>query len=224
MNRRPIRPRVALYARASTKEGRQHVENQLAELRRFVDVNGWQLAATYSEYITGGPPKQGQADQLTPELRRLFEAAARREFDIVAVFALDRLTRRGIAETFSLIRRLQDMGVQFVSQTEEHFRTTGPAGELLIAVAAWIAKQERQRMSERIHAGLDRARSQGKTLGRPTGKRDARDLYRRRAAGASWRQIADQTGIPKATVQRTVERYAEVSTPTLNSNPPTRYL
>ena len=71
----------------------------------------------------------------------MFTDVAQRRFDLVLVWALDRLTREGVAETFNYIKRLTSHGVQFVSFTEEHFRTTGPAGELMIAVAAWIAKR-----------------------------------------------------------------------------------
>jgi len=83
------------------------------------------------------------------------------------VWVLDHLTREGVAETFVYIKRLSSHGVQFVSFTEEHFRTTGPAGELMIAVAAWIAKQERRRIRERVRAGLDQARAHGTRSGNP---------------------------------------------------------
>jgi DNA invertase Pin-like site-specific DNA recombinase len=65
---------------------------------------------------------------------------------------------------------LRGRGVQFVSFAKEHFRTTGPAGELMIAVAAWIAKQERVRISERVRAGLNRARVQGTRSGNAIGR------------------------------------------------------
>jgi DNA invertase Pin-like site-specific DNA recombinase len=86
------------------------------------------------------------------------------------VWALDRFSREGVAETFAHIQRLHSYGVGLVSVTEPHFRTTGPAGELMIAVAAWIAKQERIRIQERVRAGLERARKNGTKTGQPIGR------------------------------------------------------
>jgi DNA invertase Pin-like site-specific DNA recombinase len=111
--------RAAIYARVSTADGRQDTENQLAELRRFASTQGWEIAAEYIDHESGGRADRG-------EFRRMFSDAAQRRFDLVLVWALDRLTREGVAETFNHIKRLSSHGVQFVSFTEEHFRTTGP--------------------------------------------------------------------------------------------------
>ena len=104
-------------------------------------------------------------------------------------------------ETFTYVEKLREFKVSFESYTEAHFRTTGPAGELMLAVAAWIAKQERLRISERTKAGLERARREGKHCGRPRRvfRRDAvaqlRDVER-----LSWRAIAENLGVPVSTV------------------------
>jgi DNA invertase Pin-like site-specific DNA recombinase len=139
-------------------------------------------------------------------LKRLFAEAAQRRFDVVLVWALDRLTREGVAETFQYIRRLASHGVQFVSFTEEHFRTTGPSGELMIAVAAWIATQERNRSSERVRAGLGRARlhgtRSGKAVGRPRVVFNREMVVELRQQGKSWRQIARECSAGVTTVRR----------------------
>lgn len=133
----------------------------------------------------------------------MFADAAQRRFDLTLVWALDRLTREGVSETFEHITA---HGVQFVSFTEEHFRTTGPAGELMIAVAAWIAKQERIRISERVRAGLDRARSHGTRSGKPVGRPkvviDGERVVELRDRGCSWRQTARTLGAKVRTVRR----------------------
>lgn len=131
----------------------------------------------------------------------MFEDASRRRFDVVLTWALDRLTREGVFETFEYIRKLSAFGVRFESYTEAHFRTTGPAGELMLAIAAWIAKQERLRISERTRAGVARAKREGKHCGRPRAlfRRDvAREL---RQQGMSWSRIAAQLGVPVSTVR-----------------------
>jgi DNA invertase Pin-like site-specific DNA recombinase len=153
--------RVALYARVSTRDKGQDTENQLAQLREFAKTQGWIITAEYVDHATG---KRSNRQQF----KAMFAASSRREFDVVLAWALDRLSREGVAQTFEHIKMLLGYGVQFISYTEAHFRTTGPAGELMIAIAAWIAQQERIRLSERTIAGLQRARKQGRIGGRPT--------------------------------------------------------
>jgi DNA invertase Pin-like site-specific DNA recombinase len=186
--------KCALYARVSTKDKGQDTANQLLHLREYCARQGWQIA---EEYIDHESAKTGDR----PAFKRLFTDASRRKFDVVVVWALDRFTREGVLETFTYIEKLRAFGVAFESYTEPHFRTTGPAGELMLAVAAWIAKQERLRISERTKAGLERARREGKHGGRPSRvfRRDEvvrlRDIER-----LSWRAIAERLGVPVSTV------------------------
>jgi DNA invertase Pin-like site-specific DNA recombinase len=96
--------------------------------------------------------------------------------------------------------------VQFESYTEAHFRTTGPTGELMLAITAWIAKQERLRISERTKAGVERAKRQGKHCGRPKSifRRDeALRLYK---GGMTLRAIAEQLGVSFMSIQRAVTK------------------
>jgi hypothetical protein len=107
--------------------------------------------------------------------RRLFEDASRRMFDRVVVWVLDHFTREGVLETFEHVRCLTACGVAFDSYAEQHFRTTVPAGELMLAIAAWIANQERIRISDRTKAGLERA---GIPSAAATARRDIRSMSR----------------------------------------------
>jgi len=100
--------RAAIYARVSTADGRQDTENQLGELRRFASTHGWEITFEYNDHESGG--REDRA-----EFRRMFRDAAQRKFDWVLVWALDRFTREGVAETFEYIKRLTSHGVQFVS-------------------------------------------------------------------------------------------------------------
>lgn len=209
--------RAAIYARVSTANGRQDTENQIAHLRQFGASQNWEIMGLYIDHESG---KTGDR----PEFKRLFADAGKRRFDLVLVWALDRLTREGVAETFECIKRLDLNGVQFVSFTEEHFRTTGPAGELMVAVAAWIAKQERVRISERVRAGLSRARTHGTRSGRPVGRPRVvidgdRVLGLRETERLSWPQIARKMHAGSGSVRRAYklaqERRRAAKTPTL---------
>jgi len=186
--------RAALYARVSTRDKGQDVANQLLQLREYCARQAWTIV---EEYIDHESAKTGDR----AAFKRLFADTSRRRFDVVLVWALDRFTREGVLETFTYVERLREFGVAFESYTEAHFRTTGPAGELMLAVAAWIAKQERLRISERTKAGMDRARREGKHCGRP------RRVFRRDEVARmrdiehlSWRAIAERLGVPASTV------------------------
>lgn len=187
------KPSCALYARVSTKD-KQDTENQLRDLREYCKRQGWSTAE-YIDHVTGST-----ADR--DAFRKLFEDASRKKFDIVLVWALDRFTREGVLETFEHIRNLTRYGVQFESYTEPHFRTTGPAGELMLAIAAWIAKQERIRISERVKAGLRTARAKGVQLGRRRAVFDRERARRMRSGGASFAAIAKNLGVGHSTVHR----------------------
>jgi DNA invertase Pin-like site-specific DNA recombinase len=199
----PVAPQAktiacAIYARVSTTDKGQDVENQLLQLREYCARSGWKISKEYIDRVSG---KTGERDAF----KQLFEDAARRKFDVVLVWALDRFTREGVYETFDYVRKLTLNGVDFESYTEAHFRTTGPAGELMLAIAAWIAKQERLRISERTKAGIERARRAGKHCGRPY-RVFRKDLAREmKAEGMSLRAIAEKLGVSFMTVKRVID-------------------
>ena len=186
----------------------QDTENQLRELRAFVDSSGWTIA---KEYIDHQSAKSGERDQF----QSMLTDASKRKFKAVVVWALDRFTREGIGATFDYIRKLRANGVDFISYTEAHFRTTGPAGDLMLAVAAWIAEQERKRISDRTKAGMETARRRGKVLGRPPKKFDAARVMAMKKAGNGVIKIAAALSVggqkvSRETVRRILRRTAQV--------------
>lgn len=198
--------RAALYARVSTKDKGQDTENQLIVLREYCARAGWDVV---EEYIDRESAKNGNRGAF----KRLFEDASRRKFDVVVVWALDRLTREGVHQTFGYVEQLKGFGVSFESYTEPHFRTTGPAGELMLAVSAWIARQERQRLSERTIAGLDRARKQGRIGGRPRVVVDRDRMAQLDEEGWTTREIGEEMGISAASASRLLRAYRRPQNP-----------
>ena len=193
--------RVALYARVSTKDKGQDHENQLRELREFVErkaSDGWVLVHEYVDKISGKT-----ADR--PAFRKMFDAASRREFDVVLFWSLDRFSREGVLETLQHLKVLTGNGVEWFSYREEYLRSIGPFRDAVLAILAAIAKQERVRLSERVQAGLSRARAQGKTLGRPKAPVRPERVQTLRAKGLSLRAIAEETGVSFMTVQRILD-------------------
>lgn len=151
--------RAAIYARVSTFD--QQPENQLAELRRFVDARGWRLSGEHVDHASG-------AKERRPALDAMLSDARRRRFDVVVVWRLDRLGR-DLRHLVTQLDELQALGIAFVSLAEGIDATT-PAGRLQMHILAAIAEFERGRIRERIMAGLARARAQGRRLGRPKGE------------------------------------------------------
>lgn len=179
--------RVAIYARVSTKDGRQDTENQLRQLRAFAETQGWTVVHEYVDRASG---KRGDREQF----QRLFESASRRDFDCLLFWSLDRFSREGTVETLNHLQRLTSYGVNYRSFTEQYLDSTGIFKEAVIGILAAVAKQERVRLSERTIAGLQRAKAQGRVGGRPKAEDADPNLVtkiaRLRAQGQSIRAIA----------------------------------
>ena len=187
--------RVAIYVRVSREE--QDAVNQFNQLQPFAAGLG-ELVRTYSDTATG---KNGDRSAF----RQMLEDAAKRRFDLVVFWALDRLTREGPLKTLLYLEQLASSGVKFKSFTEPMLDTTTPVGELLIPILSWAAKQERQRISERTRAGLETARRKGRRLGRPAGTRlDVAKIAELHSRGLTTRAIAVQIGKSKSAVHKIV--------------------
>lgn len=184
-----------MYARVSTKDKGQDCENQLAQLRDFATVQGWTLVGEYVDKATG---KNSDRDAF----KRLFADAARRRFDLVLFWSLDRFSREGVTETLNHLQRLSASGVGYRSFTEQYLDSCGMFKDAVLAILAVIAKQERVRLSERTIAGLEKARRQGRVGGRPRIVVDRLRIKELSAKGFSTREIGSQVGISAATVSR----------------------
>jgi DNA invertase Pin-like site-specific DNA recombinase len=202
MKKKATELKIALYARVSTRDKGQDHENQLRELREFVERkkgDGWVLAQEYVDKISGKT-----ADR--PAFRKMFDAASRKEFDVVLFWSLDRFSREGVLETLQHLKVLTGHGCEWFSYREEYLRSIGPFRDAVLAILAAIAKQERVRLSERVQAGLSRAKAQGKVLGRPRAAVRSERVLALRAKGLSLRAVADQTGVSVMTIQRLLRK------------------
>jgi DNA invertase Pin-like site-specific DNA recombinase len=176
---------VAIYARVSTHDKGQDPENQLLQLRAWCERAGHELVAEYVEHESGN---KGERDRKA--FAALLSAAARREFDLVLFWSLDRFSREGMAQTVGYLQRLQAHGVDFHSYTEEYLATDNElVRNVLLAVMSSLAKVEAQRISERTKAGLARARAKGKKLGRPALPPEKRAKVKRLRAADPQRSI-----------------------------------
>ena len=166
--------KCAVYLRVSTAD--QSVDNQLPVLEKWVTDRGYELVEVYSENESAW--KAGHQK----ELARLKSDAMRHKFDLVLILALDRLSREGAAAILNLINTFKVYGVKVISYQEAWTEAPGEIGEILFAIAGWVARMESQRRSERTKAGLERARREGKPIGKrgkDKGQRKRSGYYKR---------------------------------------------
>ena len=149
--------RVAIYARVSTVDKGQAPETQLLVLREYAALRDFVIVGEYVDYASGTREDR-------PQYQALFAAARRRQLDVVLVWRYDRFARSTPA-LVNALQEFQSLGVDFISY-QEHIDTTTPQGELIFTVMASLAQFERALISERVRAGMARAKAQGKRISR----------------------------------------------------------
>jgi DNA invertase Pin-like site-specific DNA recombinase len=193
--------RVAIYARVSTDDKGQDPENQLQELRAWALNSGHAVGGEYVDRESGrkGTEKRKQ-------FAALFHDAAKRKFDCVLFWALDRFSREGMAQTIMHLQRLSSYGVAFHSYTEPHLATDNElVRNILLALLSSLAKVEAHKISERTKAGMARAKAKGIKIGRPKLGPELRQKIAWHAAkGETPYAIAKALGIDHHTVTKYV--------------------
>ena len=190
---------VALYARVSTKQHGQDVETQLHALRAWARQRKFKTIE-YSDRGWSG------AKENRPELDRLMRDARRGEFAIVVVARFDRFAR-SVRHLITALEEFRKLKVEFVS-IHEAIDTTTPVGRMVFTIVAAIAEFERAIIAERVRMGLDRARAQGKRLGRPrqseVNERQITEYVRQ--GKLTIFEIARSAGIARSTVRAIAKR------------------
>ncbi len=158
---------VAIYIRVSTDK--QEIENQVGQLTKYIENKpDYELFhTTYSDVISGSKDKR-------PGFDKLFYDAHYRLFSHVLFWSLDRFSRSGTLFTLQKLKELENLGISWESYTEQYFNSIGEFKDVVISIMSTLAKIERQKISERTKAGLERAKLSGKKLGRPFGSKDAK--------------------------------------------------
>jgi DNA invertase Pin-like site-specific DNA recombinase len=187
--------RVALYARVSTDQ--QTTENQLLQLRTVAERHGWTVVIEYVDDGVSGAKGREQR----PQFDALLRGVARREFDMVAAWSVDRLGR-SLQDLVGFLTDLQAKRVDLYLH-QQALDTTTPAGRMLFQMLGVFAEFERAMIVERVNAGLARARAKGKTLGRPRTAPAIEARIRRLAArGMGKLKIARTLGVGVSVAQR----------------------
>lgn len=183
--------RVAIYVRVST--GDQHLETQLYDLRQMAHQRNLEIVREYSDQISGAKAKR-------PGLDELLRDARRGRFDVVLVWAFDRMAR-SVRHFLEVLDELNHLNIEFVS-FRENIDTGGPLGRAVVIIVGAIAELERNLIIERVRAGMRRARLEGRHIGRQPLMLDQAAILSERTSGHSLRQIAKNHRISTATVRR----------------------
>jgi DNA invertase Pin-like site-specific DNA recombinase len=183
--------RAVLYMRVSTVD--QHPETQLHDLRQMAAQRGYHLTREYTDKISGTKAKR-------PGLDELLRDARQGRFDVVLVWACDRIAR-STRHFLEVLDELSHLNVEFVS-FRESIDTGGPLGRAIVVIIGAIAELERNLIIERVRAGMRRARLEGRRIGRAPLDIDRQQVLRDRERGQSLSQIARAHQVSKATVVR----------------------
>ena len=178
--------KAAIWLRVSDPT-RQTPENQLAPLRAEAERRGLEVVKVYE---VGERAYQGAH---LKALSEVYADARLGQFKVLMCWSLDRLSRQGAAAILGIVKTPSERNVELVSLKEPWLDMLGPFREPLLAIMGWIAKYESERRSERTRAGLERAKADGRVLGRPQGSRDKRQ---RKKSGyfKRWSATRDEVG------------------------------
>lgn len=196
--------KAALYARVST--GSQSTENQLKELREAATRLGWEVVAEFVDHAISGA--KGRKDR--PQLDAMLKGVARKEFDVVAAWSVDRLGR-SLIDLITMLKELHATGIDLYLH-QQAINTTTPAGRAMFQMMGAFAEFEREMIKDRVNAGLAVVKATGKnkhgevvTLGRPkAGPKVEQQIRDLRSQGLGIQKIAKMVGCGVSVVQRVV--------------------
>ena len=186
-----MNPRAVIYARTSTVD--QHTENQVYDLQPLARQRGLEITKIYEDQVSGTRARRPGLDQLMADARK-------GKFDVLLVWACDRLAR-SVSHFLQVRDELAHLNIEFISFREQ-IDTTGPLGRAVVVIIAAIAELERSLIVERVRAGLRRAKLEGRRLGRPPLVVDREAVLRDREQGLSISQLAKQHGIAETSIRR----------------------
>lgn len=185
--------KAVIYARVSTYE--QNADMQLNELRDLATRRGLIIVKEYVDHISGSRARR-------PGLDAMLLDAGRREFDVLLVWAADRLAR-SVRHFLEVLDELQRLQIEFVS-LRENIDTGGPLGRAVMVIVGAVAELERNLIIERVKSGMRRAKLEGRHIGRKPLDVDRASIFRHHVHGQSLKEISRTFGISRTSVARII--------------------
>jgi DNA invertase Pin-like site-specific DNA recombinase len=188
---------AVIYTRVSSDD--QHAETQLYDLRELAKQRRYEIVHEYTDTISGAKSKR-------PGLEQLLAEARRHRFDVVLVAAFDRVARN-VRHFLEVLDELSHLNIEFVS-LRENIDTGGPLGRAMVVIVGAIAELEKSLITERVKAGMRRAKLEGRRIGHAPLNFDRAAIVRDRLAGLSLTEVAKKHRVSRATVCRLVNKSA----------------
>lgn len=186
---------VGLYARVSTYD-QNTLPMQIRAMQKYVKSRKWRITHNVEDIGSGASERSKREE--------LLKAARRRDIDIILVWRLDRWGR-SVTDLLNTLEELTQLGVSFVSITEALDLTTA-TGRAMASLLAVFAEFEREILRERVKAGIEHARKQGKPHGRPRSATIKSEQVKQLSAkGLSKSAIARKLNIGRTSVRRILE-------------------
>jgi DNA invertase Pin-like site-specific DNA recombinase len=189
----------------------QHTQNQVYDLEQLAKQRGLEIINIYEDQVSGTRARRPGLDQLLADARK-------GKFDVLLVWACDRLAR-SVSHFLQVLDELGHLNIEFISYREQ-IDTSGPLGRAVVVIISAIAELERSLIVERVRAGLRRAKLEGRRLGRPPLVVDREAVLRDRQQGLSIRQLAKQHGIAETSIRRLLRPVSPAPPKTLVPPPP----
>jgi len=191
--------KVGIYTRVSTLD--QTIDNQLIELRDHCSKMGWEVVKEYADEGLSGTLSRDKR----PALNSLIKDAYRKRFDSVVCWDISRIGR-SMKELILFLSDMKDRGIGICS-VRQGFDTSTSMGEIMFQFVGILSSWEREMIRERTLAGLERAKSEGKTLGRRKVTNDTMTakIVELRTAKKTIRQIASEVGVSVGTLSNTLK-------------------
>lgn len=185
---------VGLYARVSTDDKDQNPERQFIRCRDYCRLNGHDVMGEFSDECSGDTP---------PLIRESFSSLMEMKPEAIVVFSIDRLSRQHPSKVMQLLTSFKQANILIISVTEPLFNMESPFAEPLQYFITWWNNFYLKKLKEDIKSGIDRARAEGKTIGRPKAQFNQHRAYHLLIVeGKSLSQVAEELKSNKATMHR----------------------
>ena len=181
--------KAVLSLRVSTLD--QHPETQIEDLKQLARQRGLEIVKVYEDRISG-------ASASRPGLDRMMADARQGKFNVLLVWACDRLAR-SVMHFLQVLDEFGRLNIEFISFREQ-IDTEGALGRAILVIVGAIAELERSLIKERVKAGLRRAKLEGRHIGRPKLELDHEAVLDDRARGMSLNELARKHQVSKSSI------------------------
>ena len=171
-------------------------DERILELRRFCIEQNWLVVHEYRDI--------GAGEKSNSDFESMLRDAKRAKFDLILFWSLEHFSRDGAVKILENFKELDRLGVYFRSFTESYLDSTGALKDSIFSFLETMARQERQRLSEKVKAGMEKARAEGRLISRPRISSEKQQQIQSLADTGrySMRQIAKRVGVSHRTVGR----------------------